>query len=317
MNNLIVETANGHIDFITDTEVRLVQITGVSGIGQVNTQSTAGRNGSTKVSHNTPERRPVIEFRIRGCADAEKVQYDIPRIFENGMPATITMHSRTCSTRLDCFCETAIIDPNQAPPMRGFLTFVCTDPFFHALIDSFETIAGSESFFSFPFIFPSEPFYISKRQESVFKEIINDGVSDTPMKIVFKASAKVINPYLENVDTGEMMQLKFTMERGDIITITTGKDDKRIILTRDGEETDIINFKKFPFYFFSLKAGKNLFKFGADSGVDSLDITAQYSPQFPSMYGNIKGGTDRIGDTEIVRRLQEIGYIIKRGGLGG
>ena len=160
-------------------------------------------------------------------------------------------------------------------------------------------------------------FYISKRQESVFKEIVNDGIPDTPMTIVFKATAKVVNPYLENVNTGEKMQLRFTMERGDMITVTTGEDNKRIVLTRDGEEIDIINYKKFPFYFFALKAGSNLFKYGADSGVDNLDITAQYSPQFPSMYGNIKGGSDRLGDAEIVRRLQEIGYIIKRSGLNG
>lgn len=317
MKNLIIETVNGAVDFITDTEVRLVEVTGVGAIGQINTQSTAGRNGSVKVSHNTPERNIVIKFRIRGGADAERVQYDIPRICETGLAATLTMHARTCSSRIDCICESANIEPNQKPPMLGFITLRCPDPFFHALIDNLEVIAGSLSYFKFPFTFPPEPFYISKRQESVFKEINNTGVSDTALEIKFYAKARVVNPYLENVDTGEKMQLNFTMEQGDEVIITTGEDNKRITLIRDGEETNIINYKKFPFYFFQLTAGKNLFKFGADSGVNSLEITARYVPKFPSIYCNIPGGTDRIGDSEILSRLQEIGYIIKRGGLNG
>ena len=39
MKNLIIETVNGAVDFITDTEVRLVEVTGVGAIGQINTQS--------------------------------------------------------------------------------------------------------------------------------------------------------------------------------------------------------------------------------------------------------------------------------------
>lgn len=319
MKALIFETENGSIDLIGDTEIRLLTPPGLEGVSakaQINTQETGDKDGSTYMSGKYTERSIIVPFRIRNGADAERAQYDLYRIFAPKVKGTMTMHARTCSSRINFIVEEVNCPPNQRN-ITGRIVLRCPDPFFRALKEEKTIIAGSSSFFKFPFVFPSEPFYISKRQDSVFKEIINDGVSETEWTLYFYAKARVVNPYLENVNTGEKMQLSFSMEAGDTVRITTGKDNKKVTLIRHGEEINIYNFRKFPFYFLQLAAGRNLFKFGADSGVNNLEITAEYSAKFPGIYCNIPGGTERISDTEISAKINEIARIVKRGGLYG
>lgn len=316
---LILETPYGYIDFIGDTEVRLGEA-GLQGVGasaQINTQTSGNKDGSVYTGGRYPERPITVPFRIRNGADAEMVQYDLYRIFAPTTKGTLTMHARTCSSCIDFIVEAVEIPPNQKPPMTGYLLLRCPDPFFRALTSRKEVIAGSVSYFKFPFTFPSEPFYISKRQEGVFREIINNGINETALTVVMTAKARVKNPYLEDVDTGGKMELNYTMQARDIITITTGKDNKKIILTRDGEDINLINYKKFPFEFLQLRSGKNLYKFGAASGVDSLEITAEFSEKFPGIYCNVPGGTERISDTELAEEIREIANIVRRNGLYG
>lgn len=316
---LILETPYGLIDFIGDTEVRLGEA-GLQGVGasaQINTQMSGNKDGSVYTGGRFPERPITVPFRIRRSADAERAQYDLYRIFAPKTKGTLTMHARTCSSRIDFIVEAVEIPPNQKPPMTGYLLLKCPDPFFRALSTRKEVIAGSVSYFKFPFTFPSEPFYISKRQEGVFREIVNNGISDTELTVIMTAKARVKNPYLEDVDTGAKMELNYTLQAGDIVKITTGKDNKKIILTRNEKDYNLINYKKFPFEFFQLRSGANLYKFGAASGVNSLEITAEFSEKFPGIYCNIPGGTERISDTELAAEIREIANIVRRNGLYG
>lgn len=319
MKALILETPYGSIDFIGDTEVRLATsgLQGVSASAQINTQMSGNRDGSTYISGNYTERTITVPFRIRIGADAERAQYDLYRIFAPKTKGTLTMHARTCSSKIDFIVEAVEIPPNQPPPMTGYIILRCPDPFFRALEIRKEKIAGSESMFMFPFTFPSEPFYISKRSDSVFKEIINNGIADTEISVTMSANARVIDPYLEDVNTGDKMALKFEMQAGDKITITTGKDNKRIILNRNGVETDIFNYRVFPFTFFQLASGSNLYKFGAASGQNSLEIVAEFSEKFPAIYCNVPGGTERMSDIELQKEIREIAEIVRINGLYG
>lgn len=316
---LILETPYGSIDFIGDTEIRLATsgLQGVSASAQINTQTSGNKDGSVYISSSYTERSITVPFRIRIGADAERAQYDLYRIFAPTTKGALTMHARTCSSKIDFIVEAVEIPPNQPPPMTGYLVLRCPDPFFRALTSRKEIIAGSISYFKFPFTFPSEPFYISKRQDGVFKEIINNGIADTELTVIMQAKARVINPFLEDVNTGGRMALSFTMEAGDVITITTGKDNKRIILTRNGEETDIFNYKVFPFEFFQLRSGSNLYKYGAASGENSLEISAEFSEKFPAIYCNVPGGTDRMNDIELQEKIRSIAAIVRRNGLYG
>lgn len=319
MKALILETPYGSIDFIGDTEVRLATsgLQGVSASAQINTQMSGNRDGSTYISGNYTERTITVPFRIRIGADAERAQYDLYRMFAPKTKGTLTMHARTCSSKIDFIVEAVEIPPNQPPPMTGYIILRCPDPFFRALEIRKEKIAGSESMFMFPFTFPSESFYISKRSDSVFKEIINNGIADTEISVTMSANARVIDPYLEDVNTGDKMALKFEMQAGDKITITTGKDNKRIILNRNGVETDIFNYRVFPFTFFQLASGSNLYKFGAASGQNSLEIVAEFSEKFPAIYCNVPGGTERMSDIELQKEIREIAEIVRINGLYG
>jgi hypothetical protein len=196
------------------------------------------------------------------------------------------------------------------------VTLVCPDPYFRALTDNSAVIAGSEGGFMLPFTFPPEGFYISKRKESVFAEIYNDGEADTECTFTFTAVSEVVNPALIDVDTGDTAKLNFTMRRGDVITVTTGKNRKKITLTRSGATTSIFNRIVYPFTFFVLKQGKNTFKYDADEGIDGLDIVMEWSAQYGAMYTNAPAAIDaRPSYDEFQARIEEIAYIVKRNGL--
>ena len=317
MNNLIFSNpAIGDIDLINDDYVRLTSITGVSAQSVINTQSVAGLDGSTENQSYVPERPITVNFRIRSGVDAEQAMHDMYRIFAARSHGTMTFVGRLGSSTIDYIVQSCEIPPNQKPPMNGTAMLICTDPYFKALEGKSQIIAGSESVFKFPFTFPDTAFFISRRFPSVFADIINDGEADTECTITFTANAQVVNPTLIDVATGDTAKLNFTMLAGDVITITTGKNNKKILLTRGREVTNIFKYSIYPFRFFTLAQGKNTFKYAADSGVYDLDITMSWTAKYNAMYTNCPAAIDvRIPNKVIEDKLEEIAYIVRRDGL--
>lgn len=305
----------GEIDLINDEYARLTSITGVSAIGQINSQSTAGLSGSSINTKVIPERQIIVNFRIRAGVDAEQAQHDLYRIFSALSEGTMTFVGRLGASKIDYTVQSCEIPPNQKE-INGMATLICPDPYFRALSENSAVIAGSENNFQFPFTFPAEGFYISKRIENLFAEIYNDGEADTGCTFVLTANSEVVNPSIINVATSEEAKLNFTMKRKDVIRISTGKNKKKITLTRGGETTSIFNTITYPFTFFTLKQGKNTFTYSADEGMNDLDIMAEWSAQFGAMYTNAPAAIDaRPNYEELNKRIEDIAYIVKRNGL--
>lgn len=318
MEKLIFENKRaGTIDLIGDSAVRLDTITGVSAECILNRQAIANLDGCKVQSVRKPERIMSVDFHIRVGADHEQAMHDMYRIFAAGSEGTMTMYGRLGCSKIDYMVESCIIPPNQKPPVKGILTLLCADPYFRGLNDNEEIIAGSYSCFQFPFTFPSKPFYISRRMDSVFADIYNDGEQETGMTIIIAAKSRVVNPAIINVETGEKARLLFTMEGGDEIRLVTDKGRKSVTLYRGGEEVNIFNYTDYPFKFFTLQQGRNTFKYDADSGAGAMDIMVRYSARYGAIYTNAQGAYERISDEEIERRIEDIARIVEREGLNG
>ncbi|MGN0618561.1 MAG: phage distal tail protein [Ruminiclostridium sp.] len=318
MEKLIFENKRaGSVDMIGDTAVRLDNLDGVSAECILNRQAIANQDGCEVQSVRKPERTITVNFHILAGTDHEQAMHDMYRIFAAGSEGTMTMYGRLGCSKIDYKVESCIIPPNQKPPVKGIITLLCADPYFRGLEDKEEIIAGSYSCFSFPFTFPSAPFYISRRMDSVFADIYNDGEQETGMTIIITAKSRVVNPAIINVETGEKARLRFTMEGGDVVKIVTDKGKKSVMLYRGGTEINIFNYTDYPFKFFTLQQGRNTFKYDADSGAGALDIRVQYSARYGAIYTNAPGAYERISDEEIERRIEDIARIVERGGLNG
>lgn len=318
MLKLIFKNHRGEaVDLISNEAVRLTDIDGVSSFCDIVTQSIAGRDGSVPGAITRPERIITANFRIRDGADGEKAMHDMYRHFEAGTKGLMVMEGLHSDAQIEYLVKECTIPPNQKPPVKGMLTLLCPDPYFRAGGAESKTVAGSISSFRFPFHFPVGSFKISKNIDSVFATIYNPGEAETDMQIEFTARARVVNPALIDVKTGNAARLRFTMEAGDVITINTEKGNKKISLLRNGITQNIFNYIEHPFTFFTLNSGNNTFKYDAESGNKDLDIVVRFTAKFGALYTGIRGGEAPATFEDFDRIIEEIAGVVKRGGLYG
>lgn len=115
------------------------------------------------------------------------------------------------------------------------------------------------------------------REINQIVEIENTGDVDSPIKVVFRASGDVVNPYIQNMETKEMLRINKTLKQGDKLEITTGFGNKNIYL--NGEKAhhylDFLNST-----WLQLNPGINLIKYDAEHGLNNLECIIYYTPQY-------------------------------------
>jgi hypothetical protein len=143
--------------------------------------------------------------------------------------------------------------------------------------------------FHFPFPESDAPFPLGIYSTTDNIIIQNDG-DETGFTIRIEASANenvpeiaAVTPTLYNADTGEYLQIKGEILKGDVITITTKTGNKTVTLTRNGVDSNIINRLVSGSTWLYLREGKNTFHVQAVRGVKNLKVTlmhrnAYYSP---------------------------------------
>lgn len=118
------------------------------------------------------------------------------------------------------------------------------------------------------------------REPSVIVNCYNTGDVEAGMRIKFTALGELTTPILLNVDTGEYIKINRAMEAGDEIEINTAYGQKGATLTRNGETTDCFGDIDVDSTFMALGIGDNVYRYDADSGLDNLEVSIYYTPQF-------------------------------------
>ena len=118
------------------------------------------------------------------------------------------------------------------------------------------------------------------REESVIVDCYNAGDVSTGMRIKFTALGVLENPVLLNVETGEFIQINRTMQAGDVITVNTDYGNKGAALERNGEVIDCFKDIDVDSIFMTLGIGDNIYRYDAASGVDNLEVSIYYNPQY-------------------------------------
>jgi phage-related protein len=93
----------------------------------------------------------------------------------------------------------------------------------------------------------------------------NDGDVTTPIELVIEASgADVVNPKITNSDTGEYIELNYTVADGESVYINTAFGKKEITLESD--DTNLFQYLTSGSTLFWLETGTNTFSRSASSG---------------------------------------------------
>lgn len=161
--------------------------------------------------------------------------------------------------------------------------FRALNPFWRNETETKEEIASWVGAWEFPTDIDeddSESMIFGYREESVIVDCYNEGDVSTGMRIKFTALGVLETPILLNVNTGEYIQLNLTMQAGDVVTVNTEYGNKGAILERNGETIDCFKDIDVDSTFMTLEIGDNIYRYDAESGVDNLEVSIYYNPQY-------------------------------------
>ena len=169
---------------------------------------------------------------------------------------------------------------NLYEPFKFLVALICPNPYWQDVVETKEEIAIWRPAFEFPLELIEEGIEMGYREPSLIVNIYNEGDVACGMKIQFKALATVVNPSLFNINTREYFKINKTMSAGEIITVTTGFGDKKVYLDSNGVVTNAFNYIDLNSTFLQLEVGDNLFRYDADEGIDNLEVSIYYTPQY-------------------------------------
>lgn len=108
-------------------------------------------------------------------------------------------------------------------------------------------------------------------------EVDNIGDVECPLRVIFRASGDVEKPYIQNVESYELIRINKTLKSGDVLEITTGYGEKNVYLNgkKAHQYLDFLNSS-----WLQLKPGINLIKYGAENNLHNLECTVFYTPLY-------------------------------------
>lgn len=179
---------------------------------------------------------------------------------------------------------------------KFMINLLCSDPCFYHDNENYIDIAIWQGNWRFPWVIASEEYIdnlepwnsrdkgtiFGKRSPSLVGVIQNEGDTVVGMIIQFKATGEVVDPFVMNLTTQEIIKLNYTMRNGDTILVNTKFNEKSIVVTHDdGTTEDIFNtFEYDESTFIQLEQEGNFIRYGCTSGEDDLSVRIWWNPQY-------------------------------------
>lgn len=149
---------------------------------------------------------------------------------------------------------------------------------------NYEVVTESKPFplLKFPLISPiGKGFAFGKIPAVDIGNLINLG--DVPAGFVAKLIASggtVVNPKLLNLDTGEYIEVKCTLQKDEILVLSTIMGDKYVKKISGTLQLDMINYLANGSSLFQLNVGINHLELQAEQNAGNLTTETIYSPRF-------------------------------------
>ena len=256
----------------------VVFLEGVDDIGAANftisTSKDTGVDGETVEGESQDVRHPVIRAYV--LSDYDTIRDQLDAVFQEGVDGTMEIYREDGTRRVTTYRPEGWELPFTGVIRQLTVKLLCPDPKFYDPEEEYTTMASWRSMLKFPLVFHS-PFTISEHVANLLATITNPSSTAQALRIVFAATGEVTNPFLIDVKRQETLQVgtvkkPFVMHNGDIITVTTSMSNMHIMLTSGGVETEITNRATWPVAWLKLQPGENLYRYGALSGEQSLQV---------------------------------------------
>lgn len=256
----------------------VVFLEGVDDIGAANftvaTSKDTCVDGETVEGESQNARHPVIRAYV--LSDYDIIRDQLDAVFQKGVDGIMEIYREDGTYRVATYRPEGWELPFTGIVRQLTVKLLCADPKFYDPEEKYTTMASWLPLLRFPLTFYS-PFAISEHVANLLATIINPSSAAQALRIVFTATGEVTNPFLTDVKRHETLQIgtankPFVMHNGDIITVTTSLSNMHIMLTCGGVETEITNRATWPVAWLKLHPGENLYRYGALSGEQSLQV---------------------------------------------
>lgn len=280
---LFLENTNGEQLNLTTTANQYMtsKIEGLNPpAGTISTSTYAGMDGSYLNNAFIEKRNVVISFQMRGI-DIEKRRHLLYRVVKPSRYIKVYYKTARIDVYAEGYVETCEIS-NFDTLTSGQISIICPDPYWYSTSAVYAYYSQVTGAFHFPFPESDAPFPLGVYSTTDNIIIQNDG-DETGFTIQIEASSSetvpeiaAVTPTIYNADTGEYLQIKGDILKGDVMTITTKTGNKTITLTRNGVDYNIINQLVSGSTWLSLREGKNTFHVQAVRGVKNLKVTLMH-----------------------------------------
>ena len=264
-------------------------VTSVEGLGPVkatiNLTEVITNDGGVFNSARTSYRNIVFNLKFMQTDDKtiEEVRHDSYKFFPLKKMVTVFIETDTRELKCEGYVESN--EPDIFSKEEGCsISIICPDPYLYTVDLNVTNISDVQPMFEFPFennSLDTPLLEMSRIQEKEKHTIVYEGETDVGVSILIHARGEATNITIHNLNTREQMcintdKLKSITGRGistgDTISINTKKNNKRILLIRDGVSLNILNCLDKGSKWFTLTKGINNFAYTADSGSLNLEF---------------------------------------------
>lgn len=261
-------------------------VEGIAGVTNVvYSTNSMGQHGDTYVGQRIEARDIDIVGHIntRDKQQAYELRRQMLKVFNPELDGTLIYEYGSFKRVINCRLHGEPKLQRQSVLIEFELPLDCLNPFWREEDEQKEDIASWVAAWHFPCVIEKEntkSMIFGYRAESVIVDCYNEGDVSTGMRIRFTALGTVTNPIILNVDTEEFIKLNVTMQTGDVIEVNTKYGSKGATLTRDGVVTDYFCYVDVDSTFMQLAIGDNNFRYDAESGVNSLEVSIFYNKEY-------------------------------------
>lgn len=256
----------------------------VDGLGEldcdVESEKASGQDGELYKGATANKRNVVIKLTVippEGKTHAE-IREEFFAFFVPRESGVLYLYDTATTKKIEYKVENCDFD------MDGIfrdvtLSLLCHDPIFQGAEDESAEIAETTGLIEWPLNLPPE-FEVGIKATALMATIVNDSSVTRGLTIIFRASGEVVNPGMVEVNRQQSLRIITTMHAGDVITLTTGPQNKRLKLKRGTEEMNINNLWEFGGTWLQVEPGENVFRYTADSGTEALEVTLTSTPGY-------------------------------------
>ena len=269
---------NTILDFTNSNKFCLYDIDGLNPVtATINTTEFATSDGAMFNSARIGTRNIVLYVKIYPEIEQNrlllysffKIKSDVTLYFRHDS-LSVYITGKVESFELDHFSNSQVAQ----------ISILCADPYFRAAETQTVEFSNVIALFEFPFMNPPVGLEFS-RIEKVKTKIINAGEMPTGVTIqLYAKTSEVLNPVVYNLTNNTFFGLNFDMNQGDLITITTHFNNKKVTLLRDGVETNILYAVQEGSTWLELESGENEISYSCDEGENNLTVSVEYTALF-------------------------------------